>query len=679
MRYLVLTVAMLMPLVSSHALVLLDAPVYHGATRSLRYAEDWPEDTGGVLYFFVQNTGDTEDAVADIRVAETALDEYDAVHWWRPWPRRLAPGELGWVTVKSVGPPFEQGSRPDVEVVMTSGASFTFSVHCETPSLRLANVLPAPDYESLYLYLRNDGDTTLQLRHVAFNADRYDMDHPAITIAGDEPDMPPGALRILRLQLDRALPMLYPMAVRVCAFENDTPVWTGAGIRLTEANYTIGTWESGMPEREHGQRYARKLGIDACVATRDWELQRQMYEKYHIRTLAIANHEAGDPPKQQPNLDMVRALRDSPHLAAWMVRDEPDLHSIPSERMHRHNNMYWDHDPNNPTYLNLMTTAGYNDYGHIPDIICMDHYVFFAPNNIPRTGVTRFAALKEALEFTDLLKENTEPVRMWVWPQLAAPVWNRQPYPWGVNYQFWAHVKGGAKGLLWFKYGADYETHEEYAAPTAEAVRLVRQLNQIRSLCFYGEPHRIVESDNEHLLGRALVSKDAAVVIVLNNNYETGGVPFAAEYTLHPATGTVTVSMPHWIPVEQVLQITPDGPEEVAYEKQDDTVHIRVDMHKDSRVFLVGRHDTSPPEQVTGFNLAAVEDTGAVLSWAVPFDNYGVKGYALYRDEESVAKVTSPIYTVPRAPENEGNYTIRAYDAAGNYGPPSVPVPVVFE
>ncbi len=679
MRYVYLIILAQIISFPLEAVVLVDAPVYHGATRSLRYEEKWPEDNGGVLYFFIKNDGETEDAVADVRAAGKPLDAHENVHWWRQWPRRLAPGQVGWVTLKSVGAPFEQGADAEVDVVMASGKRISFTTRCETPPLRLGNALPAPDYQTLHLYVRNDGDKPLRLREIVFNADRYEIGHRALTLVGDDPDMPPGALRILNLTLEQALPPLYPMAVRVCAMQGDTPVWTGAGIRLTEANYTIGTWESGMPEREEGQQFARKLGIDACVATRDWELQREMYRKYHIRTLAIGNHEVGDPPKKQPNLDMVRALSDSPHLAAWMVRDEPDLHNIPAERMHRHNNIYWDTDANHPTYLNLMTTAGYNDYGHIPDIVCMDHYVFFAPNNIPRTGITRFAELEEALEFTDLLKENTEPVRMWVWPQLAAPVWNRQPYPWGVNYQFWAHVKGGAKGLLWFKYGAGYETHEEYAAPTAEAEKLVRQFNLIRSLCFYGEPLRSVKSDNEHLLARALISEDALVVIVLNNNYETDGVPFAAEYALHPTAGSVTVPLPHWIAPEQVSRVTDEGIEPAAYQMEENGLRIPVEMHKESMVFLIGSQDTNPPAQVTGVTLAALDEKGAVLSWAMPFDNYGVKGYAVYRDSEKIADVRHPIYTATRDVSNAGNYTIRAYDGANNLGDASAAVAVAFD
>jgi hypothetical protein len=58
------------------------------------------------------------------------------------------------------------------------------------------------------------------------------------------------------------------------------------------------------------------------------------------------------------------------------------------------------------------------------------------------------------------------------------------------------------------------------------------------------------------------------------------------------------------------------------------------------------------------------------LSWTRPRDDRGVLGYRVYRGSALVDDVPQP-WSDQTAPS--GSYTVRAYDAAGNLGPPSSP------
>lgn len=56
----------------------------------------------------------------------------------------------------------------------------------------------------------------------------------------------------------------------------------------------------------------------------------------------------------------------------------------------------------------MNTTRAFNTYGHLADIAGVDHYVMYAPDNIPNSGVTRIPRLEEALDFAESLKLGSE-------------------------------------------------------------------------------------------------------------------------------------------------------------------------------------------------------------------------------------------------------------------------------
>ncbi len=77
--------------------------------------------------------------------------------------------------------------------------------------------------------------------------------------------------------------------------------------------------------------------------------------------------------------------------------------------------------------------------------------------------------------------------------------------------------------------------------------------------------------------------------------------------------------------------------------------------------------DTSAPS--APFNLSAkpVSVSEIDLAWSPSYDNVGVAGYHVYRDEAQIAVVTSTSYVdTGLASDTSYNYAVDAYDAAGN-------------
>jgi hypothetical protein len=324
-----------------------------------------------------------------------------------------------------------------------------------------------------------------------------------------------------------------------------------------------------------------------------------------------------------------------------------------------------------------MTTAAFNEFGHIPDIVCMDHYTMFAPNCIEWTGSLRKAQMEEAIEYTMLLKENTEPVRMWTWTQLCAEVWGRPPIPWGIDYQFWGQVMCGAKGMLWFVYGPGREN--KFPAQIQKGEEIIRRLGPIRSLCYYGEPVNNVKTSDRRIIARSLVTEDTLIVIAINDNCSNTGLTFHSAFRISPVHTSLTVSLPSWITPETVAYVSKDGELRAANCSQNkgDISFGDVVFDEEPRIYLIGKKDIQPPQKVTGLNAVSMANNDVALTWKEPYDNYGIRGYTVYRNSRRIDDTPYPVYVASGKNQDDTvTFAVQPFDASGNRGPMSDPVTV---
>ena len=78
--------------------------------------------------------------------------------------------------------------------------------------------------------------------------------------------------------------------------------------------------------------------------------------------------------------------------------------------------------------------------------------------------------------------------------------------------------------------------------------------------------------------------------------------------------------------------------------------------------------DTQNPTKPLNLKAASTTETSITLSWNVSIDNVGVAGYELYRDGVKVGSTPgNTITSTPLSPGKSYTYTVKAYDAVGNY------------
>ena len=89
--------------------------------------------------------------------------------------------------------------------------------------------------------------------------------------------------------------------------------------------------------------------------------------------------------------------------------------------------------------------------------------------------------------------------------------------------------------------------------------------------------------------------------------------------------------------------------------------------------------DTTPPSTPLALQAVAAGPTQVDLSWNASTDDYGVRGYSVYRNGVKIADVDAPatIYSDTTAlPSTDYTYTVDAFDLAGNRSPQSLPAAV---
>jgi hypothetical protein len=80
-----------------------------------------------------------------------------------------------------------------------------------------------------------------------------------------------------------------------------------------------------------------------------------------------------------------------------------------------------------------------------------------------------------------------------------------------------------------------------------------------------------------------------------------------------------------------------------------------------------GGGDTEPPSIPQNLTASAVSSSRINLSWSASSDNVGVSGYRIYREGVNIATTTGLNYSdIGLSASTTYNYTVSAYDAAGN-------------
>ncbi len=645
------------------ATVTVEDIIFHKAFTNESYDDSGDEDNGGIAYVYIKNNDGTARSISQVLLNGTDLDTLagnGTIEWWMNLPQTIEAGQMGAIYIKGYDAPIADGQNITVAVQSSSGTWDSDTTTLSHPKLRLGSVIPGRDFKSVYLFLRNLDNASYTINLVYMTDDVTSQ----CSYVGDNVITPAEEVGIIKVSFPSRIEPMTEFFIKIqAARAGGGTVWTGAPYRLVEPFVPIGSWASSLDEEteQAEQQYVREILFNCNTGSENYSRINAMYYKYYVKSFPLENSTS--------DLAMNRG---NPAILAWFLSDEPDFSAQPVSGLIQEQYNCRQYDPTHPTYLNMAKNNRFGKYGHVTDIVGMDHYIMYAPNALGGSG----GEFEELPAYMEALKDTCEPKLLWCWPQLAADTWgDHQPEPWGIDVQFWTHVMMGSKGFMWFDHGPGEQ--DDHPTQYAEGEQCAKKLNQIRSLVLYGETADIVNVGSSSLLSRAIVTEDAVVVIVCNYNIDSwlDLGHWHKHYDQDPVNGTnVQVTVPNWIPVQQVTEITDSQAVTPSYSVNGQTVTINFDINEDSKVYIIGKNDTTAPDAPIGVQCSYRNSPAELsLNWQDTFDNYGVWMYRVYKNGTLLGSTKAPIYTDSAAVVTDV-YEVEAIDAAGNVSKRSRPV-----
>lgn len=654
---------------------------FHPSQLGMEYGalEDGSIDEGGILYVYVNNLG-LPDSIIDI-VLKDSDGDYSSPYGWHSIPGRMDPehGNYCGLTIKGMEAPLSEGETVTVIITTENDAVDSMTVESlKKPDLQIANLIPSQDHATLKIYVRNDGESAVTLNSLNYNQTVYPIPSAAVEAIGGTTSIAPQGLIILNFNpgysFETPDPALLSFSYSVDLGDEEQ---TTAAVRIVHPEFRLGTWHSSAynPENEQGRIHLRRLGMQSIQGPGNYDLMSDGYERFYYQTIREANF--GDPFDAATAYEEVYARRDSSMMDVWIIDDEPDLNGKSIESQLAKYNTYRRADSSTAIYINLAVQKKFQQYGFYSDIVGMDHYAApNAPNIIPGTWVPiigRTGEIKESLEYSEVLKANTEPRRNWFWVQFATSTWGVQPDPIVFSYQFWAHIMGGAKSMKYF--AANSNSINEFNGNWNSALMTYRRFKQVRNIVLYGEPNGLSFSSNEEVLTGTLIGEEFMSIIALNNSITfEGNVLDGFETSYAMQDYTIDAWVPEWINPEEVYLLTPFGKSsELTYEWiAADTIRISPEnpLGAESAIFVIGPSDTTPPAALNGLRFARYDDAeNYVFSWLESYDNAGTMGYNVYFNDTFITQTIAPIYEVKNQGAScSGWWKFEPIDNSGNTG-----------
>jgi Secretion system C-terminal sorting domain len=605
------------------------------------------------------------------------------------WPKVVQPGQMASITAKGMNNGFRLNDQIRIVVQTASGATLQQTFTNTHSPFRISNIIPSPDYSHLWIYFRNDDSLPREMGELFVNGSLYNLaGADKSMIVGEDNVVRPRHVAIVKYTQSQPMKQLMNIHLAVQSYRTGgAPGITSAAVRLVNPVFPIGTWHSSglNPENEQGRKNMRELMITSIHGPGNTSLMAKGYKDYFIRTIWEPGF--GDPFNPANAVNDIRNNAGKPFINVWSCDDEPDLNDKIISEQSVKNMTYWENDTIIPTYVNLAIMRKYNRYGWYSDVVGMDHYAApTAPNILPLTWVPvvgRNGELQEALEYSEWLKFNSEPRRNWSWVQFAPGPWSQEPTDFTINIQFWMHILGGAKGMEFFV--AQSGTKNNWPAQWEVGRQCVKQLAAIRNVIMEGEYANIVDRGTLNVVTRALVGPEAMMIGVINNTtrftWNGSFDPIRYNAAITPVNYTVEFDMPSWITPTEVYKVGPEGEKLTNVNLQPLgngrwRISSTEQVSRQSHIFIISsKNDTKQPEPPIGLQRVDIRDSSNfTLSWDVPFDNYGIQSYDIFRNGQFYKNVGVPILEVSDGylPCPEVTWEAVAIDPSGNRSQPTI-------
>ncbi len=641
--------------------------------------ENVSDDDGGYLTLQFKNISASNITINNVvckRNNSNGVAPYTAFF---QYPNSVAPNQYGVVVIKGSGSPFRENDS-----IILSLNNQVFRLKNETDRFKFANLIPNSTLDTLLVYLRNDFTESVILKKIYINGSVINIETNFQLIASRDSVVPSKGICILKVPFSQPLKNCVPIFIGAdYRSENGSSIeFSSSFTRNVEPDFPIGTWWSSAFDNGNQPKLEelRELHIGMTHGPGDFGKMQTAYNDYFISTINEPNF--GNTFDTAVAAAVVRQQRNKDFIKTWTIDDEPDLNDKNIQEQVNKNLTYWNNDNNTPSHVNLAVQRKFNRYSFYSDIISMDHYAAPpAPNIIALTWVPiigRPANLDEALQYTEILKTNSEPRRLWSWVQFLPGPWSYIQDTFTYNIQFWMHVFGGAKGLELFV--AQGHSKSTYPAMWRAAQQTIYMQSAIRNLCLYGEPFFNVSSSNNKVITRSLVSDKYMLIAAMNNsvmyNWNLSFSPILYNATINKNLAyELKFVKPKWIATDEVYMLGEHGKKipVTVQPLSNDTFKIipPKNLGVESHIFVLGARDNEAPSSPKQLQIVNKTDSANyTLSWDFAIDNIGVQGYILKKDNQLIDTVFAPVFVVKNQPSfcPEINWSVQAFDNSGNVG-----------
>lgn len=456
---------------------------------------------------------------------ETLHDRGD-LHWYHIWPKEVSEGASFWIRFHSDENRFVQSGVKRLKIVMSDGNSFEKDARFGQSHEVLTYITTADDYKSLLIHGLNRSGKQLGLEALEFNGLR--------TEAVIQPNpVAPGGSFLWQVIFEEALEP--GLAWTLAALWQDGS-YSSAGGRVIAEHFPVHTWpkRSNCLVPEYNETWFLQhvaAGFDTFFTSRELEScgdgdaseYQLSFKEKGAWMMASEFVDEGTISLEQGTIS--RLLGDEVDTNYGRGDGNKLMEYVKAaERT-------WEKEKGVASYIGGSRNRRIGLFSGIADIQGMDFYVSACAPHVTAFG--KDVPLRGSFDYLENTRLNHAPHPTWLYAQGFSNFWNlevlgqelrsRQPNATEMVIHAGSVIAAGGKGIMWFQTVKEEIFRSLESESAWKAIGILNR--EIRALSPYlreGDPTIAVTPSVPNVIARAIRSRDAIVIPVLNINVLQG-------------------------------------------------------------------------------------------------------------------------------------------------------------
>jgi hypothetical protein len=534
--------------------------------------QDEQPNKGGLIRLYCTNVSDKP-----VNLSFWRLNGQDESYWklspGLAWSRQLggllAPNESGVLELDGTSEDFSAGKKFEFVWIERGGfipVGMTKST-LQEDAVQISFIGVRPGLSEIVVHVRYTGSEPLELVDVEC------LGKKSLSVEWRENKLAGPGHAIARIRLESPVRQMEVLYVRVSVQKENDRRWVWGHRRAHADQFMIGTW--GIGPDSYADLKSHHISMGMAGGKRDDDFFGRDADRYDFHGMIGGKYH---------DFESLRSIGDHPRAAVLYLADEPDWTTPPGRILHDDEIARF-FNPFKPTLVTLCRNVQFFEFAPIVDIACQDHYSVSAPTSSkwPTMYGTR---LEETGVYTRDLKRAAEPKPIWVWSQGLFD-WDerpKHPLPTAdeLAFQLWQNVGNGAKGILWFTFRKN--VGDKYPATREEIRRCGRLMRLMGDDLVQADTLSLSAELPDKIEMLPLVSMNRLYLILCNGNYRIH--PEAYQWTTAD-DATLKVSLPAWLSVGSVADLTPDGVKPVAFKKDGSSLEVELGTIRAWRILAV--------------------------------------------------------------------------------------------